>query len=189
MTGIDEAARGRGGKNRLDALDVTSRSLLRHTTGTMPTSTITERTLEAQPILFVRREVAPAAIAETIRYCLGAVAKHCQQGGLQFAGPPFSRYSGIGPDRLTIECGVPVTAPADGDGEIEAGVLQAGPVAFAVHEGDYAELQHTYKAVEQWVQQNGKRAGGPPWESYVTDPEELPNPADWRTEVFWPIAD
>jgi len=35
---------------------------------------------------------------------------------------------------------------------------------------------------------NGVRAGGAPWESYVTDPGEHPDPADWRTEVYWPLS-
>ena len=29
---------------------------------------------------------------------------------------------------------------------------------------------------------------GAPWESYVTDPADHPDPADWRTEVYWPLA-
>ncbi len=92
----------------------------------MPTSTITERTLEAQPILFIRREVAKDEIAAAIGSSLGAVVPHCLERGLTFAGPPFTRYTGFGPDGFTIEVGVPLAAPADGAGEIEAGLLPAG---------------------------------------------------------------
>jgi hypothetical protein len=35
---------------------------------------------------------------------------------------------------------------------------------------------------------NGVRPGGAPWETYLTDPADLPDPADWRTEVCWPLA-
>jgi hypothetical protein len=31
--------------------------------------------------------------------------------------------------------------------------------------------------------------GGAPWESYVTDPADFPNPDDWRTEIYWPLSD
>jgi effector-binding domain-containing protein len=51
----------------------------------------------------------------------------------------------------------------------------------------YDQLSETYAAIEQWIEANEYRPGGPPWESYVTDPGETPNPADWRTEVFWPL--
>jgi hypothetical protein len=30
---------------------------------------------------------------------------------------------------------------------------------------------------------------GAPWESYLTDPGQHPDPKDWKTEVFWPIGD
>ena len=38
------------------------------------------------------------------------------------------------------------------------------------------------------MQQQGVRPGGSPWESYITDPAEHPDPANWRTDVYWPIT-
>ena len=38
------------------------------------------------------------------------------------------------------------------------------------------------------MEQNGLAPGGAPWEYYVTDPAAHPDPADWRTEIFWPVA-
>jgi len=35
----------------------------------------------------------------------------------------------------------------------------------------------------------GYKVDGAPWEQYVTDRGEHPNPADGRTEVCWPIAE
>ena len=71
-----------------------------------------------------------------------------------------------------------------------AGALLAacgGPAAVAVHMGPYDKLQETYAAMERWMQQQGVRAAGAPWESYITDPADHPDPADWRTEVYWPL--
>jgi AraC family transcriptional regulator len=42
--------------------------------------------------------------------------------------------------------------------------------------------------MERWMEANGYRPGGAPWESYVTDPGEFPDVKDWRTEVYWPLA-
>ena len=156
----------------------------------MPTTNLSIRTLDAQPILFVRRELARRdEIAGAIGESLGAVFQHCQAAGHQFAGPPFARYTAFGPEGITVESGIPLAAPAEGAGEIEAGFLQAGRAACCLHEGDYAELEGSYKALEQWVETNGEQFSGPCWESYLTDPGEHPDPADWRTEIFWPVAD
>jgi len=156
--------------------------------GNVPTSTIGQKTLEAQPILFIRRSIAWEEIPDTIADCLGTIAAHCQLAGISIAGHPFSRYASAGTQGLTIEVGMPLAAPVEAAGEIEAGILQAGPVIVAVHAGGYEGLQDTYQAIERWAKERGHHSGGPFWESYLTDPEEHPDPADWRTEVFWPIA-
>jgi AraC family transcriptional regulator len=83
---------------------------------------------------------------------------------------------------------MPLAAPAAGAGEMEAGVLEAGPVAIALHAGPYDQLPETYAALERWMEANGVKPGAAPWEWYVNDPGEFPDPKDWRTEVHWPLA-
>ena len=84
---------------------------------------------------------------------------------------------------------MPLAAPAAAAGEMQPGVLRGGPVALGIHAGPYEQLPETYAAIEQWIEAGGWRAGGAPWESYVTDPAQHPDPADWRTEVYWPLAE
>lgn len=36
--------------------------------------------------------------------------------------------------------------------------------------------------------ENEVAPAGPPWETDITDPAEVPDPADWLTEVVWPIS-
>ena len=38
------------------------------------------------------------------------------------------------------------------------------------------------------METEGLVAGGAPWESYLNDPSDYPDPKDWKTEVFWPLA-
>ena len=60
--------------------------------------------------------------------------------------------------------------------------------ATTIHTGSYDQLQDAYGAIQQWIEAEGLVADGAPWESYVTDPAEHPDPRDWKTEVFWPLA-
>lgn len=155
----------------------------------MPTSAIERRVLEdEQPILYIRREIPLSRLQQTMGECFGALFGYGQKAGLAIAGNPISRYVTTGDGLWTVDCVLPLSQPADSNGEIESGVLVSGPVAFAVHEGPYDRLSETYSAIEKWIDENGYSPGGPPWESYVTDPGQVPNPADWRTEVFWPLA-
>ena len=154
----------------------------------MPMISIERRELVAQPILFVRRQAAQSEIADVLGQCLGMVFGHCQTAGHAVAGQPFTRYPSAGPGLVTLEAGCPLAAPAPGNGEIEAGLLQSGPAAVAVHAGPYDQLRETYAAMERWIEDQGQRPGGPPWEVYVTDPGDYPDPKDWRTEVYWPVT-
>ena len=154
----------------------------------MSTPAIERQELQPQPALVLKRRIARAEIAATIAEGLGKTYPYALQNSLAIAGRPFARYSDVGPGLMTIEVGTPLAAPAAGVGDIEAITLPGGPAAVAVHMGAYDKLQDTYAAIERWMQEHGVRAAGAPWESYITDPAEHPDPANWRTDVYWPIS-
>ena len=154
----------------------------------MPTLSIERRELTPQPALIVRCRTPRGELQAAIGSSLGAVFGHCQKVGLPLDGRPFVRYLSTGPGLWEIECGKPLAAPAQSAESIEAATLPGGPVLVAIHGGLYNQLNETYVAMERWMDANGVRAGGAPWESYITDPAEHPDPADWRTEVYWPLA-
>jgi AraC family transcriptional regulator len=156
---------------------------------TMPMLKIARCELTPQPMLFMRRRCARDELSKAIGECLGGAFTLAQRAGHAIGGHPFTRYPSIGAGLVTIEAGCPVAAPAAGEGDVEAGVLQGGPAAVAIHAGAYDELAATYAAIERWMEENGYRPAGAPWESYITDPAEYPNPADWRTEIYWPLAE
>ncbi|WP_428103513.1 GyrI-like domain-containing protein [Candidatus Rariloculus sp.] len=120
------------------------------------------------------------------------LARRCGSA-LSGAGPYVRRTAvhslhGIRPRRIHDRSRCTACGARGRCGRDRGGFAAGRRAVFALREGDYAELEHTYKALEQWAQSNGRQFSGPCWESYVTDPGEHPNPADWRTEVYWPIA-
>jgi effector-binding domain-containing protein len=57
-----------------------------------------------------------------------------------------------------------------------------------MHRGHYQELGRSYRALETLVELEGITKDGAPREIYETSPEEVPDPADWLTEVQFPIV-
>ena len=165
----------------------------------MPYSIVT-RTLEPQPVLVVRRRVKRSEIATAIGEALGHIFQYAQQRGIPLAGHPLTRYVDVGAGLLTIEPGMRIAgalpATADGgtdgatagEGQVRQDVLPAGPAATTLHAGPYETLQDAYAAIEGWMESHGQSSAGPPWESYITDPAEHPDPKDWKTEVYWPVT-
>jgi AraC family transcriptional regulator len=160
-----------------------------HRTMTMPILSFTRKELAPQPILFIRRRIAPSERKETLGECFGKLFSYGAKAGLPIAGWPLCRYVNMGPGLLTIEPAMPLTTPATGEGEIQSGLLPGGAVALGIHGGPYEGLSETNAAIERWIEANGFKVHGAPWEQYVTDPAEHPDPADWRTEVYWPLAE
>lgn len=148
---------------------------------------ITKKEISPQPVLVVRRKVKAAEIAATLAEALGQVFLHAQKTGAPLVGQPFTRYIEWGPGLLTIEAGLPVAAsPGDGGGVLAA-ELPGGPVAMTTHSGPYDKLSEAHAAVQVWIEEQGLTAAGAPWEVYVTDPADYPDPKDWKTEIFWPL--
>jgi AraC family transcriptional regulator len=149
---------------------------------------VTKRHLEPQTVLAVRKRVKRSEIATVLGAQLGRIVHHAQRSGATIAGQPFTRYLDWGPGVVTIEIGIPVIGSVASAGDIIADELPGGPVATTTHMGAYDQLGAAHAAVQIWIEDNHVTAGGAPWELYVTDPVGHPDPKDWKTELFWPLA-
>jgi AraC-like DNA-binding protein/effector-binding domain-containing protein len=156
--------------------------------------TVARKELASQPVLVVRRRVRRAEIAATIAAELPKVFLHAQQRGIAIAGYPITRYLETSVGSVTLEMGMRVTAHSgewtvgEGEGDVLAETLPGGPTAVTIHSGPYDQLQAAYTALEEWIAAHGFHPSGAPWEAYLNDPADHPNPQDWKTEVCWPVG-
>ena len=56
------------------------------------------------------------------------------------------------------------------------------------HRGPYDRLPESYRLLEQVMSQSGLEPTDAPREIYVTDPQEVLDPAEYVTEIAWPIG-
>lgn len=153
---------------------------------------VVKKEIGPQPVLVVKRRVPRTAIAATIGEALPHVFTYAQQHGIALAGLPFTRYIEMSPGLVTMEPGMRIAGAAptglpDG-GQVIADTLPGGAAASTVHTGPYETLPDAYAAIQQWMEQHGHSPAGAPWEVYLTDPAENPDPGQWKTEVFWPLS-
>jgi AraC-like DNA-binding protein/effector-binding domain-containing protein len=152
---------------------------------------ITKREISPTPVLIMRHRVKRSEIAPTIGRTLHAIFLYSQKNGIALGGPPFARYPEASIGFVTIEPGTRIAAEApssEHDASIIHETLPGGPVVFTTHSGPYEGLPEAHAAMETWIQTEGLTPAGAPWESYVTDPGDYPDPKDWKTELFWPVA-
>lgn len=163
--------------------------------GRLMTYSITTKKIQPQPALVMRRRIRQGEIAAALAEMYPPIFLHAQQSGIALAGQPFARYLQWGPGLLTLEAGFPVVAPdgvagrsaAPTSSGIAIDALPGGLVAVTTHTGPYENLRDAHAATEQWIESQGLMPAGAPWEHYVTDPAEHPDPNDWKTDVYWPV--
>lgn len=159
-------------------------------TSTMSNYNIERVTLDETPVLFGRRKLEKSKIADGLAEVLPAAFGHAMSNGLEMVGPPFVRYVDQSAAFFTIEAGVPLAAPAEDPGaesDLTTGSLPGGEAAFVIHKGPYETLGEAHLALDLWTDQNGLAPTAPPWEVYITDPAEVPDPAEWITHIYQPI--
>lgn len=154
---------------------------------------ISIKSIEAIPVLFQSHTANREELGGVLAQCLPMVFGFVMENGLAPAGHPFVRYNNMTPGlTFDIDAGIPlVEAPTQAppaDSGILVGELFGGTVATTIHQGPYEGLGDAYAALEKWVAEGPATAIGAPWEIYLTDPGEVPDPADWLTEVFMPVS-
>lgn len=136
------------------------------------------------------------AIADRIPELIGLLAER----GIEPAGAPFLRYAVFGPgDELVVDAGVPVDSAGVDDDPIEYGVLPGGRFVTTTHVGHFDELMHVTAELLEWAEDEGLQFDvtytddaelwGCRLELYLTNPIEEPDPATWRTDLAFRLAD
>lgn len=149
---------------------------------------VEEKRLEAQPAVVIRTKARADAMGPVMSELFPAVLAFVQASAAEPAGPPFCRYLSMGGEEWEIACGIPVTEAVAGEGRVEATELPGGNVLAAMHVGPYETLGQSWDALNGWVRERGRVPGGAAWEVYWTDPGEVADAAEWRTELVMPLA-
>lgn len=105
--------------------------------------------------------------------------------GAHPSGPPYART--IWQAGADLEIGMPVPAPFAGNERVVCSELPRGNSAVSWHTGPYDQVRGAPEAIHAWVDAQGLTILGLPLEVYWTDPTAEPDPAEWRTEVVYPV--
>lgn len=143
--------------------------------------------LAPQHTAVVRDTVPMEGLPEFFGRAYGAVFAELGQLGIAPASAPFGYYPSMPGEVIEVEAGVVVGSPVTANGEVVPSHLPDGLVATTIHKGPYDSLADTYAAMSEWAEGEGWEARAGCWECYLTDPGDVPDPADWLTELFMPL--
>ena len=117
------------------------------------------------------------------------VLTYAQQNNITMAGSPFTIYHKWDEENGTLmfsSC-VPTTSKIiTTDSDILTGKLKPFKAVKTTLKGDYKNLKEAWDKTFAYIATNKLEAleTGIALENYPTDPISVPNPADWKTEIF-----
>lgn len=124
---------------------------------------------------------------------LPKVHRFMEENNITMAGKPMTIYNEWDEQNGTaiISCAIPTTTRiiTPSESAVLCSFMPSQTVVKATLKGDYKNLKEAWDKAQAYVQDNGyeQPLDSAPFELYVTDPEETPNPADWITEIYIPI--
>lgn len=134
----------------------------------------------------IRTITTPDRIGEALGRIFPSVWGELVQQGLKPTGAPFARYHRFD-ETVDLEGGVAVESAGVDSDLVRFSSLPAGRVATIWHAGSYDTLKDSWTTLEAWIRNQGLTPSEPCWEVYWTDPREVTDPNDWRTEILWRV--
>ena len=134
-----------------------------------------------------------AAIPQKLGQMLPAVYQYMQSNNIPINGQPFTMYNNVDENNATaiISAALPtrdkVIVPKDGT--ILCGFMEKQKMVKTTLKGNYTNLKAAWTKAMQYIEDNQLEPMGTaaPLEIYANDPQAVPNPADWITEIYIPI--
>ncbi|HZU15978.1 MAG TPA: GyrI-like domain-containing protein [Candidatus Dormibacteraeota bacterium] len=117
----------------------------------------------------VRRQVAAGEVGSAWGPAVSQVWDFIRsQPGLWSGGHNIFVYHNSKEPGAAVVCdfGVEVTRTFDAFGEVRPAETPGGEAAVAVHRGPYDRMHETYRALEEWIAEEGREATGQVWEIY-----------------------
>lgn len=149
--------------------------------------------VEQYPIAAVGMVIPWGQFSEVLGPTFGEIATHLAGTGVAMAGAPLVLYHGMDVTTsgeegdVELEIAIPVATPLVENERVKNSMVPGGIAAYTAHLGPYEEVSGAYQAIQAWLQKFGHESAGMCWEVYMTDPDETPDPADYRTDIYWLI--
>ncbi|MFT4994847.1 MAG: effector-binding domain-containing protein [Paraglaciecola sp.] len=139
--------------------------------------------LRSQPCLSIRLRTGAAELPDAFARGYADIALYIKECKVEAAGCPFAIYYNLDMRNLDVEFGFPVPVKLDGRDNIQASQTPQGKSITALHIGPYSDVEPWYRALTEWIKDNGYEAAGIAYEVYQNDPIAAP-PEKLKTQIY-----
>jgi effector-binding domain-containing protein len=142
------------------------------------------RQLTAAIHLVIPRNQIQQAFGPAVGELLGVM----QAQGVAPAGPLLSYHVKMPSEVFDFDIAFPVAQEVKPSGRVVSSEVPAFRVARTLYRGQMEGLGQAWGALQAWIKANGHEAQQQMFERYLVGPGDTPDPAQWQTELNWPLA-
>ena len=147
--------------------------------------------VEATQIAYLQTTSRPeaGAMSDAMGRAYFRILNFIDRHGLDDAGAPMSITRTFSGSELVFDAAIPVRGVTDStprDGYVKVGFTYEGSVIRVRHVGSYEALSGTHRKIAAYLAAYGIERNGAAWESYISDPGEVPE-EELLTYVYYPI--
>ena len=144
--------------------------------------------------LYKTTNATNANISSTMAKQYGSIGAYMAQNQIAMHGMPFTIYQEMNMAEGTVimSNGIPVSQKIeiDDDSGVLCGFIPKTKVLKTTLKGNYTNLGQAWSEAMQHIAKNNlTQSELKPFEIYTNDPGQVPNPADWITEIYIPIIE
>ena len=157
--------------------------------GPAPGLPVSRRTVAATPAMAIRAIVEHDNVVAWWHGALGELRATARAARLEPTGAIGGLFAGevFQEDRGSATVFIPLAGPVKPIGRIESIVIPAVELAIVTHVGSHDDIDVAYGELGAYVAGHEIGVDGPIREYYLRDPVAHPDPAEWLTEIAWPI--
>ena len=149
-----------------------------------------------QYYLYMSTSTTRAGFQNNLAQMYGALSQYVASNNLRTQGMPMAFYEKFDPanDAIIFSAALPTSERIETPlgTNILSGYAPEHRAVKVTLRGNYSHLNEAWDTAMQYVTENNltqlETTDIPPYEIYVTDPGVRPNPADWVTELYIPVA-
>jgi effector-binding domain-containing protein len=143
-----------------------------HPAATAPEPAAEDTTLTAKTIVYVKGSGVWDSAFETISGAFKKLKTYVDKEGLKPDGPPMTIFTSTDDTGFQYQAALPIAEPPKNPprGDIAVGQSPEGRAIKFVHHGSYDELDNTYEAITNYLDEKRLEAKDMFIEQYETDP-------------------
>jgi DNA-binding transcriptional MerR regulator len=143
---------------------------------------------ERQPLIVMSRRATISM--SNISSVIGKVFEDIFQINLQPVGPVMTVYydKEFDFENTDLEVCIPVNSKVNTEKSGKIKEFAGGLVACATFVGLYSKLGEAYAKVMKWIEENGYKNVGAPFDIYLVGPQTAKSPEQFVTEVCFPVS-